>query len=496
MPTMSTDDVTAGKRKPRVAIIGAGAAGMIMAIRLQKAGFNDFVIYEKGEEVGGTWRENRYPGVACDVPAHHYAFTFEPNPGWHSRLAGGAEIQGYMKNVAEKYGLRPHIVFGQKITSAKFDGTRWHINTEKGLVDQADFLVAATGPLHVPMIPDFQGLDQFTGRYFHSSQWPEDLDAATLKGKRVGVIGNGSSGVQIVSGLAKIGADVTVFMRTPQWVFPLGNRFFGAAERALVKTFPWIGRMAGGFFKWFFEHVFAEAVIHDGWQRKFLSGQCRRNLAGIKDPALKRKLMPPDQPMCRRMVMSAEFYPALQKSNTHLVQEAIDHVESKGVVTKDGRLHELDVLVLATGFWTRAYGRPLELVNEKGETLSDAWKDKVGAHLSIHVPGFPNYMILGGPHSPRGNFSAIAYSEAIVDHIMKCIEFSTQRGLRRITARQEAMVEFQESIDAKLTGTIWITGCKSWYLDDKGKPENWTGTPGEFRELMNAEINLAEFEVA
>jgi cation diffusion facilitator CzcD-associated flavoprotein CzcO len=488
--------VSTGNKKPRVAIIGAGAAGMIMAIRLQKAGYNDFVIYEKGEDVGGTWRENRYPGVACDVPAHHYAFTFEPNPGWHSRLAGGAEIQSYMKSVAEKYGLRPHIVFGQKITSAKFDGSRWHINTDKGLVDQADFLVAATGPLHVPLIPDFKGLDQFEGKCFHSSDWPEGLDPATLKGKRVGVIGNGSSGVQIVSSLAKLGADVTVFMRTPQWVFPLGNRYFGAAERALVKTFPWIGRMAGGFFKWFFEHVFAEAVIHDGWQRKFLSSQCRRNLASIKDPELKRKLAPPDKPMCRRMVMSADFYPALQKSNTHLVQEAIDRVESKGVVTKDGKLHEFDVLVLATGFWTRAYGRPLELINEQGKTLTEAWKDKVGAHLSIHVPGFPNYLILGGPHSPRGNFSAIAYSEAIVDHIMNCIELAARKGLRSITARPEAMVAFQESIDARLKGTIWITGCKSWYLDENGKPENWTGTPGEFRDLMRAELKMSEFEVA
>ncbi len=491
----STNTQETRDRKSRIAIIGAGAAGMIMAIRLQKAGFDDFVIYEKGNEVGGTWRENRYPGVACDVPAHHYAFTFEPNPGWHSRLAGGAEIQAYMKGVAEKYRLRPHIVFGQRITAGRFDGARWHLTTDKGREDQADFLVAATGPLHIPVIPEFPGLDQFAGSCFHSSRWPEGLEAAAFKGKRVGVVGNGSSGVQIISSLAKAGADVTVFMRTPQWVFPLGNRTFGAMERALVRTFPWIGRMAGAFFQWFFEHVFAEAVIHDGWQRKFLSAQCRSNLGGIKNPQLRQRLTPPDKPMCKRMVMSADFYPALQQPNTHLVQDAIDRVEPRGVVTADGKLHELDTLVMATGFWTRAYGRPLELTNERGRTLTEAWQEHVGAHLSIHVPGFPNFMILGGPHSPRGNFSAIAYSEAIVDHIMNCVQFATRRGLRSITARPEAMLRFQEKVAANVPGTIWITGCRSWYLDDKGKPENWTGTPGAFRKLMRAELDLAEFEV-
>ncbi|MGE3599546.1 MAG: flavin-containing monooxygenase [Dehalococcoidia bacterium] len=486
-----TDNVTRIGAGPRIIIIGAGAAGMLAAIKLRQAGFDNFTIYEKGEDVGGTWRENTYPGVGCDVPAHHYNYSFEHNPGWSSRLASGAELWAYFRRVADKYGLRKNIVFGQEVASGRFDGREWCIATTKGITDRCNFLIAATGPLHIPLIPDLKGLGEFQGLAIHSARWPGHLD---LAGKRVGVIGNGSSGVQIIATLAKRGVDLTVFMRTPQWVFPLSNREYGPLERRIVSAFPWLGRLAGAFFQWFFEHVFAEAVIRPGWQRRYLSWMCRRNLASIKDPELRRVLTPDFQPLCKRMVMSADFYPSLQRPNVRIVRAGIDHVERDGVVTRDGTRVPLDVLVLATGFWTRAYGRPIELVDDEGRSLEEIWKTEVRAHQSVHVPGMPNYMIVGGPLSPRGNFSAIAYSEAIVDHIVRLIRICVDSGITSIRAREEAYRQFKAANSAKMSDTIWVTGCQSWYLNDRGEPENWTGTPDEFRNMLR-EPNLDDFVV-
>lgn len=478
-------------RKPRVIIIGAGAAGMMAAIKLLDAGFDDFTIYEKADDVGGTWRENQYPGVGCDVPAHHYNYSFEHNPGWTHRLASGWEIQDYLLMVADKYHLRRHIIFGHEIKSGRFDGKHWHVVTDKGLKDSCDFLISATGPLHIPRLPDVKDIDHFEGLKFHSARWPKGLD---LKNRRVGVLGNGSSGVQIISTLAKEDVDLTVFMRTPQWVFPLANREYGPLERRIVKFAPWIGRAAGAYFQWFFEHVFAEAVIRPGWQRRFLSWMCRRNLASVKDPDLRARLTPDFQPLCKRMVMSADFYPALQRSNTKVVRETIDHAAPEGLVTADGQLHKLDVLVMATGFWTRAYGRPIELVTDTGLTLKEVWDQEVRAHQSIHVPGIPNYLIVGGPLSPRGNFSAIAYSEAIIDHIVSFIQLCTKEDIVSARAKEEAYQRFKAANNAKMSDTIWITGCQSWYLNEKGEPENWTGTPNEFRAMLRTP-DLGDFIV-
>ena len=486
-----TDKPKRTRSDVRVIIIGAGAAGMMMAIKLKEAGFTNFVIYEKAEEVGGTWRENIYPGVGCDVPAHHYNYSFEHNPSWSSRLASGSEIQAYLLGVAEKYQLRDNIVFGQAVKEGRFDGRKWHIVTDQGRADSAEFLVSATGPLHIPRLPDIEGLQQFQGVQFHSARWPKEL---SLAGKRVGVLGNGSSGVQITSALAKQGVDLTVFMRTPQWVFPLANREYGSVERRIVRAVPWIGRKAGAFFQWFFEHVFAEAVIRPGWQRRFLSMMCRRNLASIKDPSLREKLTPDFQPLCKRMVMSADYYPALRRPNVKVVREPIARAVPAGIVTDDGVTHPLDVLVMATGFWTRAYGRPIELVNEAGYSLADDWDREVRAHLSVHVPNFPNYMIVGGPLSPRGNFSAIAYSEAIIDHIVRFINLCFEQCITSTSAKEEAYRLFKADNSARMPETIWVTGCQSWYLNEKGEPENWTGTPDEFRELLR-EPDLDDFFV-
>ncbi|MCB1467042.1 MAG: NAD(P)/FAD-dependent oxidoreductase [Sphingomonadaceae bacterium] len=478
--------------RPRTAIIGAGAAGMLQAIKLREAGYDDIVIYEKANEVGGTWRENRYPGIACDVPAHHYNYSFEHNPGWSHRLALGPEIQEYMKKIADKYDLRRSIVFGTKVTKAHFDGRQWQIETSTGKRDTVDFLIAATGPLHVPAFPDIDGIDDFKGFKFHTAEWLDDLD---LSDKRVGLIGSGSTGTQAISALAERGINLKAFIRTPQWIFPLPNRRFGKLERAVVRTFPFIGRMAGSFYGWFFEKVFAKAVISDGWQRKFLSGMCKWHLSRVKDPVLRQKLTPPDEPLCKRMVMSTLFYPAVSRPNVEIVREGIVRATENGLIDQTGHLHELDVIIFATGFHARSYHRPIEVTNASGLSLDQAWKDETGAHLSVHVPGFPNFMLIGGPHSPRGNFSAIAYSEAIVDHIVKVIRYCAENGYHSVEARPEALAQFRNRVVAAVPKTIWNTGCRNWYQDENGVPENWTGTPDEFRDILR-EPNYAEFNLA
>ena len=475
--------------RPRTAIIGAGAAGMLQAIKLREAGLDNVVIYEKANEVGGTWRENRYPGIACDVPAHHYNYSFEHNPGWSHRLALGPEIQSYMKKVADKYDLRRSIVFGAKVTSAVFDGRQWHIETSNGIRDTVDFLVAATGPLHIPAFPNIPGLEEYKGIKFHTAEWIDGID---LSGKRVGVIGSGSTGTQVISALAEQGVNLKAFIRTPQWVFPLPNRKFGKLERAIVSAFPFIGRMTGNFYGWFFEHVFAEAVIKNGWQRKFLSSMCRWQLGRVKDPVLREKLTPSDAPLCKRMVMSTAFYPAVARPNVEVVRDGIVRTTEKGLVDQTGRLHELDIIIFATGFHARAYHRPIAVTNAQGVTLDDAWKDQTGAHLSVHVPGFPNFMLIGGPHSPRGNFSAIAYSEAIVDHIVKVIRHCAENGIHAIEARPEALAKFRKHVMSAIPQTVWTTGCTNWYMDEQGMPENWTGTPDEYRAILR-EPNYDEF---
>ena len=478
--------------RPRTAIIGAGAAGMMQAIKLREAGLDDIVIYEKANEVGGTWRENRYPGVACDVPAHHYNYSFEHNPGWSHRLALGDELQEYMLKVADKYDLRRDIVFGTKVTNCRFDGRQWHLKTADGHLDTVDFLVAATGPLHVPAFPAIEGLDDFKGAKFHSAQWVDGID---LSDKRVGVIGSGSTGTQLISALANQGVDLTAFIRTPQWIFPLPNRRFGKLERKVVSAMPWIGRVAGDFYGWFFEHVFAEAVIKNGWQRKFLSGLCKWHLGRVKDPELRRKLTPPDEPLCKRMVMSTLFYPAVSRPNVEVVRDGIVRATDQGIVDQTGRLHELDVIIFATGFDARAYHRPIELTNAQGLSLSDVWAGQTGAHLSVHVPAFPNFMLVGGPHSPRGNFSAIAYSEAIVDHIVKVIKFCSKNGYHSIEATPAALSHFLNKVKSAVPSTIWVSGCTNWYMDQHGVPETWTGTPDEYRDILR-DPNYEEFKLA
>ncbi len=470
------------QRHLRIGIIGAGVAGMAAVIKLREAGFDDLVVYEKAQEVGGTWRENRYPGVACDVPSHHYAYTFEPNTDWSHRLAHGAELQKYMVHVSEKYDIRRDIRFGEEVVEARFDGAKWHLRTKRGTTDDLDAIVACCGYLHIPFTPAIPGLDSFKGEAFHSACWPDNPD---FTGKKVCLIGNGSTGVQIASVMGGAGIPLEIFQRSAQWVFPLPNREIGAGERKVIGALPWIGKLTSDFYQWFFEKVFAVAVIREGWQRKFLSAMCRLNLKRIKDPQLRAALTPDYQPLCRRMVMSYDFYGAIQRPNVKLVTDDIARIELDGIVTADGKLHPCDVIVLATGFYAHNYIRPIELVTDRGARLTEEWSEQPRAFLGIHMAKFPNFFLVGGPSSPLGNFSATAFSEAIIDRIVTCLSEMRDENIVRYEVSEQAVTGYYDWLKSSMPGTIWVSGCKSWYLGKDGFPSNnFPATPDTFRDML------------
>lgn len=479
-------------RNPRIIILGAGMSGMLMAIQLRRAGIKDFTIYEKRQEVGGTWRENRYPGLACDVPAHYYTYSFEPNPEWHHRFARGPEIQNYMRSVADKYDLRRHIVFGEEAADAKFDGRRWHLTTKSGLQDSAEFLVSACGFLHHPREPEIPGLDSFAGKRFHSARWDMSVD---LKGKRIGLIGTGSTGVQITSAVSKLPCELNIFQRTPQWVFPLPDRDYPLVEREILGRYPAIARLAYKVYDEAFDHFFSRAMIEPGWQRRLIEALCHWNLNRVRDPVLRRRLTPDYQPMCKRIIMSWDYYDAIQRPSVHLVTDRIERIVPEGIITDDGKLHPLDVLVLATGFNTHEYMRPLELTNAKGLTLSKAWEDRgPHAYYSLAIPDFPNFFLLGGPNSPLANGSVILYTEALVGYVMQCVDLYRKGRFETLAPTQAATDAFYTELKSSMKGTVWVSGCQNWYIGKDGVPEVWPRRPREFNEALR-EPRLEAFEL-
>ena len=479
-------------RDPRVLIIGAGMSGLLMAIKLIEAGFRNFQIVDKAPEIGGTWRENTYPGIGCDVAAHYYTYQGVPNPDWSTRLPQGAEIQQYLLGVVEQHDLRRHIAFNREVAGADHDGRSWTVRFKNGEVQHADFVVACCGLLHHPRYPDIPGLKDFQGAMFHSARWDHSVP---LDGKRVGVIGTGSTGAQIISKLAQRPLQLKVFQRTPQWIFPLPDRRYSGLEKSLLRVFPWIARIIHHSYRVAFENLFAAAVIKPCWQRRLMSRLCKWNLAQVRDPQLRQKLTPDFEPLCKRLVMSTEFYPAIQRPNVQLINDDIDHISARGVVTRDGVLHEVDVLALATGFDAHAYFRPLELRNVRGQTLSEAWKDGPYALRTVAVPGFPNFFFTLGPQSPIGNFSAISISETQIHYILRCIELVRSGRCKTLSPKAEATDRFNAWIRSAMPDTIWVTGCRNWYMSKNGVPSAWPFSGARFRRELR-EPDLAEFETA
>lgn len=489
--------MTEPKRNPSVVIIGAGMTGILMTIKLRNAGITDIVVLEKKESVGGTWRENTYPGAACDVPSHMYTYSFEPNPNWSHFFARGPEIKQYFEHVTEKYDVTRDIRFNEAVTDAHYHEGKWTIISSKGNTYHADFIVCATGILHHPKFPDIKGIEKFKGKMFHTAQW--DHSTIMSKDTRVGVIGTGSTAAQAIPELINTGADVSIFQRTPQWLMHMPDFRFSNTMKKLMTKFPWITKIHRNTGKFILEHLFTKAVTGHFLQKHFLQFMCKSNLRlSIKDKALREKLRPDYQVGCKRVIINSTFYKGIQKPNAHLITEGIECITETGIQTTDGKQHDLDVLVLSTGFNPFNFMRPMNLTGRNNLHIDKAWNKKIKAYRSMMLPDYPNFFLMLGPNTPIGNFSVIAMSEVQGDYVIKMIDKWRNNEFDEFEAKPEAIDEFNAYVKQGLKGTSWVGGCQSWYLDADGDPILWPYTwarwVNEMKEPQMQHMHTASFQ--
>lgn len=471
-------------RDLRFVVIGAGMSGILAGIRLREAGYDKVTILEKGATLGGTWRENRYAGLFCDVPAHAYTYSFAPNPDWSRYLAPGPEIQRYFEEVADRHGLHEVLRCNEEVHQCRFVEGRWRVETRAGRRHEAEVVIAATGVLHHPRMPQIEGLASFAGPCFHSARWQDGID---LSGSRVGIIGNGSTGVQLVSALAGVATRVEQFSRSPQWIMPVENPYYTDEQRRAFREDPRLVD-AVRFDETYLSNVrrFTDAVADpDSEPMHIIEQLVLENLEnGVRDPALREKLRPTYRAACKRLVYSPDYYQAVQQPGVEVVTERIQRIEPMGVRTADGALHALDVLILATGFQTDRFMRPMDIVGRDGVRLEDFWARRPYAYLAIAMPDFPNLFMLNGPGAPVGNFSLIDVAERQWDYIAQLIEHLDRGECREIAPTPAALADYEERRRAAARGTIFGTGCASWYLDADGVPNTWPWSYQAFADTM------------
>lgn len=466
-----------------VAIAGSGFGGLGTAIRLAQSGIHDFLIFERAGDLGGVWRDNTYPGCACDVESHLYSFSFARNPEWTRSFSPSHEIHAYLRACAERFGLLPHLRFDHEIRSARWneDAQRWYLETSKGPFT-ADVLVAAVGALSEPSIPALAGLATFEGKTFHSARWDHTHD---LTGRRVAVIGTGASAAQFVPAIQpKVGA-LTVFQRTPPWIVPRGDHALGEWQKTILRSSPvaqWLKRsgiylvrelMAIGFF--------------DVRAAKLTERLALRHLArAVRDPALRAKLTPDYAVGCKRILLSDDYLPALAKENVEVVTDGIAEIRPEGIVTKDGQLHEVDTIIFGTGFQVQKYPFAERIRGRGGKALSETWQDRMTAHLGTTVSGYPNLFVLQGPNTGLGHSSVILMIESQIEHIVKAVRYLRTHTAASIEPRIEAQNAFVAHVDQGMAGTVWTSGgCKSWYLDANGRSSTlWHGFTFTFKRRV------------
>lgn len=485
---------TAPNSNLRVVVLGAGMSGILSGIKLLEAGYDNVTLYEKATRVGGTWRENTYPGLTCDVPSHAYTYSFEPNPDWSRQLPPGPEVQAYFERAAKKYGIDERTRFGQEVTRCEFIGGRWHLETASGLRDEADVVIAATGVLHHPRLPDIPGLKSFGGQLLHSARWDH---AVSLDGRRIGIIGNGSTGVQLVSALASRAGKLKHFQRTAQWIMPVENPAFTQAQKQAFRDDPaLLHRMQND--ETYLANVerFTTAVANAASpEMATIEAIVLDNLErSVQDPVLREKLRPSYRAACKRLIFSPDYYQAIQHPNAELVTEGIETVTENGVLTRDGKVHALDVLVLASGFHADRFMRPMQVVGRNGRRLDDVWATRPHAYLAVAIPQFPNFFMLNGPTSPVGNFSLIDVAEKQWGYIGQLLELLRSGACREVSAKQSALDAYEEARLVAAKNTIFASGCKSWYLDSEGVPSSWPWNYARFRNVM-ATPDLSAFDL-
>jgi cation diffusion facilitator CzcD-associated flavoprotein CzcO len=456
---------------PSIAVVGAGFGGVGAAVMLGRAGFHDVTVFERGERVGGVWNHNTYPGAACDVPSHLYEFSFEPNPRWSRRYAPQAEIQAYLEDVARRHGVIDKVRTSTEVTRAAWDADRskWQLETSAGS-HEADVLLTACGQLSVPSVPKIPGLDSFDGPAFHTAEWRHDVDPT---GKRVAVVGTGCSAIQVVPAIQPIVEQVDVYQRSPGWTFPKMDYAYSERAQRLFERYPLLQRLDRASILAFMEYG-AAAMTSRRWLLAPLRAVGRRQInKAIEDPELRRKVTPTDEIGCKRVMLTDEWYPTLTKPNVELVTERITEITPAGVRTAAGD-RDADVLVLATGFNAHAFVAPMAIVGAEGRTLAEEWADVPRAYLGMSVPGFPNMFLIYGPNTNGGTGSVIYTIEAGMGHVIAALGELRRARARRIELRREAAEAFDLELRAALSGSVWHTGCTSWYVDERGNdPNQW-----------------------
>lgn len=459
-----------------IAIIGSGHSGLCLGMKLKEAGFRDFTILEKADRIGGTWRDNTYPGAACDSPAFTYCFSFEQKTDWSRKWAPQEEILSYMERCVDARGLRPHIRTGTEVTSARFDdeARRWRIRTRAGEELSADVLVSAVGQLSRPHVPAIPGLETFAGDLFHSARWDHGCE---LAGRDVAVVGNAASAVQIVPEIAPRVRRLRVFQRSANWLFPKNDRLYAAWEKALFGRVPGLARL----YRWWLwlQHEIRLPVIHQQphltrWATRIAHEHLR---AQVADPELRRALIP-DYPIGgKRLLITDDYYPALQRENVELVTDPIDHLTPEALVTRSGSRHPAEVVILATGFEATRFLAPIEVAGRGGLSLAEAWRDGAEAYLGLTVAGFPNFFMMYGPNTNLGHNSILFMIECQTRYILDCLRQMDQRDLAALDLRPGRQDAYNKALRAELARTAWARVGRSWYRDERGRiTQNWPGS--------------------
>ncbi|WP_079249367.1 NAD(P)/FAD-dependent oxidoreductase [Streptomyces sp. IMTB 2501] len=479
----------------RVAVIGSGFGGLGAAVRLRREGITDFVVLERADSVGGTWRDNSYPGCACDVPSHLYSFSFAPNPDWPRTFSGQRHIRAYLEHVTDLFGLRRHIRFDSevKLMTWDADNLRWNIETARGSLS-ADVVVSATGPLSDPKIPEIPGLESFPGKVFHSARWDHDFD---LRGKRVAMVGTGASAIQIVPAIQREVGRLTLFQRTPPWVMPRVDRAISGVERRLHRSLPFTTQLRRGLL-WGIRELQVQAFTKHPDELGLVEQLAKRNMArAIKDPALRAKLTPDYRIGCKRILLSSEYYPALAQPNVDVVAGGLSEIRGSTVVAADGTEAEVDAIIFGTGFHVTDMPIAERVVGAEGITLADSWKNGMQALRGAAAAGFPNWMTIIGPNTGLGNSSMILMIESQLNYMADYLrQLDVLGGRTALDARPAAVEGWNRTVQERMKRTVWNTGgCTSWYLDASGRNTTiWPGTTSEFRRATRR-VDLGEYAV-
>jgi cation diffusion facilitator CzcD-associated flavoprotein CzcO len=476
-----------------VAIVGGGFSGLGAAIRLKQRGNDDFIVLERHGEVGGTWHANTYPGCACDVPSHLYSFSFAPNPDWSNTYSPQPEIGAYLRRCVDDFGVRDKIRLRNEVTAGEWndDGRRWELETSGGPV-RARVVVGALGPLTEPKVPELPGLDRFEGATFHSARWDHDYE---LAGKRVASIGTGASAIQYVPAIQPLVERLHVFQRTPPWIVPHSSRPITAPERWLYRRLPAAQRaLRGGIYVT--RELLVLGFVKDPRLMKVVERVARRHMRRqISDPELRGRVTPDYRIGCKRILPSNRWYPALGQPNVDLVTAGIREVRPRSIVDADGIEREVDAIVFGTGFQVTDMPGAKALRGRDGQLLNDVWHGSPRAHLGATVPGFPNLFLLLGPNTGLGHSSMVYMIESQINYMLDALRVMEERGIDTVDVRPDTVERYNRELDARMSETVWSTGCASWYLDDTGRNATlWPDWTWRFRQ-RTAHFDATEYEL-